>query len=541
MNDTLLDVDSNLISRTQMRKSLGQLSRRKFLAVSGASLSATAIQLSPARALAVREREGMRVAQAALAAAKAAGAQFADVRVQLRRDRTIATREARVETIDVRASLGFNVRALAGGTWGFAASDLMTQSEAERVGREAVAMARASAPYKERKVELAPEPAHQQHWKTAIKVDPFAVPTEQIVAKLLAANQRGMQTRGVKFADSSVHFVHENKLFLSSDGAVIEQDHFRLNPWLQVTAVGDYGDFRKRSADLPRFSAGYEVVDEIDWDQRADYAAEEALAYLSAKPASAGAKAIILAPSNLWLTLHETVGHPTELDRALGFEANYAGTSFCTVDKLNKLQYGAPTVNLVADRTVERGLATVGYDDEGVQAQRWHIVKDGRFVGYQTIREQAAWIGETRSRGCAYSQGWDRIPFQRIPNIHLEPSEDNITQDDLVSDTKDGVLIVGQGSYSIDQQRYNFQFTGGSFFEVKNGNITTRLRDLAYQSNSLDFWRACDGIGGKTGWELHGTFYDGKGEPAQRNACSHGCPPARFQGVNIINTGRETS
>ena len=305
--------------------------------------------------------------------------------------------------------------------------------------------------------------------------------------------------------------------------------------------MGDNGDFRERSADLPALSAGYEVVDEIDWEQSADYAAEEAVAYLSAKPASAGVKTVILAPSNLWLTLHETVGHPTELDRALGFEANYAGTSFCTVDKLNNLQYGAPVVNLVADRVLERGLATVGYDDEGVEAQRWPIVKDGRFVGYQTIREQAGWIGEARSRGCAYSQGWDRIPFQRIPNIHLEPSDDGTTQDDLVSDTKDGVLIVGRESYSIDHQRYNFQFTGGSFFEIKNGNITTRLRDLAYQSNTLDFWRACDGLGGKAGWEMHGTFYDGKGEPSQVNACSHGCPPARFRGVNIINTGGETS
>ena len=438
-----------------MLNSPDQLSRRKFLAMSGASLGAAALPLNPARALAVREREGMRVAEAALAAAKAAGAKFANVRVQLRRDRTVATREDRVETIDVRASLGFNVRALAGDTWGFAASDLMTEEEAGRVGREAVAMARASAPYKERRVELAPEPAHQQSWKTAIKIDPFDVPTEQIVAKLLAANQRGLQTRGVKYAESSVHFVHENKLFLSSEGAVIEQDHFRLNPWLELTAVGDNGDFRDRSADLPALSAGYEVVDEIDWEQSADYAAEEAVAYLSAKPASAGVRTVILAPSNLWLTLHETVGHPTELDRALGFEANYAGTSFCTVDKLNNLEYGAPVVNLVADRTFERGLATVGYDDEGVEAQRWPIVKDGRFVGYQTIREQAGWIGETRSRGCAYSQGWDRIPFQRIPNIHLEPSGDNTTQDDLVSDTKDGVLIVGRESYSIDHQRCN--------------------------------------------------------------------------------------
>jgi len=222
----------------------------------------------------------------------------------------------------------------------------------------------------------------------------------------------------------------------------------------------------------------------------------------------------------------------------MGFEANFAGTSFCTVDKLGKLQYGATEVNLVADRTVDMGLATVGYDDEGVAAQEWHIVEDGRFVGYQTTREQAGWIGEDRSRGCSYTQGWDRVPFQRIPNIHLTPSKDSTTLDDIVSDTKDGILVTGRNSWSIDHQRYNFQFTGGSFFEVKNGQITTRLRDLAYQSNSLDFWRGCDAIGGKDSWEMHGTFYDGKGEPQQINAMSHGCPPARFKNVNIINTGK---
>ena len=512
-------------------------SRRAFLAVGGVAVGASLLPLTSAAALELRERAGRRVAEAALAAAKAAGAQFADVRVQLRRDRTIATREHQVQTLDVRAALGFNVRALAGDTWGFAASDVMTEEEAQRVGREAVEMAKASAPFKERAVQLAPEPPHVAKWQTTLTKDPFAVPANDIVDTLLDANQEGLKVKGVKFADSSLHFVHENKLFLSSDGADIEQDHHRFNPRQNVTAVADSGDFRRRSADLLILSAGFEAVEEIDWHAGAHYAAEEALAYLSAKSADAGVKDLVLAPSNLWLTLHETVGHPTELDRALGFEANYAGTSFCTVDKLNVLNYGSPLVNLIADRTHERGLATVGFDDEGVAAQAWPIVKGGRFVGYQTTREQAGWIQETRSRGCAYTQGWDRIPLQRIPNIHLTAGPADVTQDDLISDTKDGILVVGAESYSIDQQRYNFQFTGGSFFEIKNGKITTRLRDLAYQSNSVDFWLACDGVAGPAEWEMHGTFYDGKGEPAQVNACSHGCSPARFRSVNVINTG----
>jgi TldD protein len=515
------------------------MSRRDFLVTSSAAVGAAALRLSPVEALEMKGALGNQVAEAALAAARGAGATFADVRVVLRRDRSIATREARVRDIEQSASLGFNVRAIAGDTWGFAASDVMTLAEAERVGREAVALAKAAAPFKESKVELAPEAAHRGTWRTPIKTDPFEVPTDRVVAKLLAANAHAMKTKGVKFANASVHFVHESKLFVSSEGGSLEQDHYRLNPHLRVTAVGD-GDFRTRSADLPLLSAGYEVVDEIDWQERAAYAAQEAVAYLSAKPVSAGVRDVVLAPSNLWLTLHESVGHPTELDRALGFEANYAGTSFCTVDNLNKLQYGAPEVSLLADRTIDRGLATVGWDDEGVAAQEWHIVKDGRFVGYQTTREQAGWIDEKRSRGCSYGQAWDKVPFQRIPNLHLEPSKHDTTQDDLVADTKDGVLVVGRGSWSIDHQRYNFQFTGGSFFEIKNGKVTTRLRDVAYQSNSLDFWRGCTGIGGKKSWEMHGTFYDGKGEPPQSNACSHGVPPARFSGVNILNTGGES-
>jgi TldD protein len=368
-------------------------------------------------------------------------------------------------------------------------------------------------------------------------VDPFRIPVDRVVEKLLAANVAGMTVAGVKYARSSAHFVHEAKLFMSTEGSVIEQDHYRVNPGLSVTAVSTDGDFREREADLAPLSAGYEYIDEIDWQKAAVESAEDAVAYLSAQPVTPGVRDVILAPSNLWLTIHESVGHPTELDRAMGYEANYAGTSFCTVDKLDKLRYGRPEVNLVADRTVERGLATVGYDDEGVRAGEWHIVKDGKFVGYQTTREQAAWIGEKRSRGCSYTMGWQHVPFQRIPNLHLAPSAEDIGMDDIVSDTKDAVLVVGRGSWSIDHQRYNFQFGGGTFFEVKNGKVKRRLRDVAYQSNTLDFWNRCDAIGGKKDWEMHGTFYDGKGEPSQVNACSHGCPPARFRKVNILNTG----
>ena len=429
------------------------ISRRGFLAGVGASAGIIALNVDTAIVVAAYGAVNRSIAHTALAAAKVAGASYADVRVQLRQDRSIATKERRVDEIEVSASLGFNVRVLAKGTWGFAASDLMTEQEAERVGKEAVAMAFASSPFKERAVELAPEPVHSGTWKTPVTTDPFAVPTDDIVSKLLQTNEHALAIDGIKYVSSSIHFLKETKLFVNSEGAEIEQEHHRLRPNLDVTAFGDNGDFRRRSANLQAMGAGYEWVEEIDWLGRVDYAAEEANAYLSATPASADTKDIILAPDNLWLTLHETVGHPTELDRAIGFEANFAGTSFCTVDKLGKLQYGATEVNLVADRTVDMGLATVGYDDEGVAAQEWHIVEDGRFVGYQTTREQAGWIGEDRSRGCSYTQGWDRVPFQRIPNIRLTPSKDSTTLDDIVSDTKDGILVTGRNSWSIDHQR----------------------------------------------------------------------------------------
>ena len=522
------------------------MQRREFLigatvATGVATVAIHGVRMSPAEAAQALGPESRDVGAAALTAAKSAGASFADVRVVLRRDRSVSAREQRVRSISESSSLGFNIRVLVDGAWGFVASDILTLAEASRVARQAVSIAKANRPYISDPVQLAPEPPYQGHWQTRITIDPFRVPIEQMVARLLSANKIAMQTKGVKFANSSLHFVHEAKLFMSSEGSVIEQDHYRLNPGLSATAVDVSGDFRTRNADFAPVSAGYEYVDELDWEGRAAFVGDEAIAYLSARPVQPGKRDLILAPSNLWLTIHETVGHPTELDRALGYEANYAGTSFATVDKLNNLKYGSRKVNFVADRTIARGLATVGFDDEGVKAQDWHIVKDGKFVGYQTTREQAGWIRQGRSKGCSYGQGWASVPFQRIPNLHMAAGDKELSLDDIVSDTKDAILVAGRGSWSIDHQRYNFQFSGGTFYEVKNGKIKGRLRDVAYQSNSLDLWRSCDAVGGKASWEMYGTFYDGKGEPPQSNACSHGCPPARFRNMNIINTGSKKS
>jgi len=283
---------------------------------------------------------------------------------------------------------------------------------------------------------------------------------------------------------------------------------------------------------------GYEYIESYPLLEEARVAAEEAVAMHKAKPAPAGQKTLILHPTNLWLTIHESVGHSTELDRALGYEANLAGTSFLTTDKLGKFEFGSKLVNLVADKTQERAIATCGYDDDGVKTSRWHLIKDGVFIDYQTTRDQAHLISQKTSHGCSYADSWSSIPFQRMPNVSLEPGEKDVTEADIIAATDDGVYVKGDASYSIDQQRYNFQFSGQTFWEVKGGKITTQLRDLAYQSNTPEFWKSCDMVGGKSTYALGGAFSDGKGQPMQVNSVSHGAPISRFARVNILNTGR---
>lgn len=282
--------------------------------------------------------------------------------------------------------------------------------------------------------------------------------------------------------------------------------------------------------------AGYEHVTASDLVGGAPQIGEDALRKLHAAPVEPGKKQVILAPSNLWLTIHESIGHSTELDRALGWEANFAGTSFLTPDKRGRLKIGSERVQILADRTQPGGLATVGWDDEAVAAQRWPIVKDGVFVGWQTTRDLAAQAGEDSSRGCLYADSYASVPFPRMPNVSLQPGPEELTTEDLINATDDGILISGRGSWSIDQQRYNFQFGGQFFWEIKKGRLTRPLRDVAYQANTVEFWNSCDMLGGAGSYRLGGTIGDGKGEPSQSNAVSHGCPPARFT-VNVLNTG----
>jgi TldD protein len=284
--------------------------------------------------------------------------------------------------------------------------------------------------------------------------------------------------------------------------------------------------------------AGWEYVENSSLLADARRVGEEAVEKLKAPSVTPGKRDLILDPTNMWLTIHESIGHPTELDRAMGYEANFAGTSFATTDKLGKLKIGAPILTFYADKTTPGGLASCGYDDDGVKTQRWNLVENGVFVGYQTTREQAGWINEKSSRGTSYADSYGSVPFQRMPNVSMAPGPRERSFDELIAATDDGIAVVGRGSWSIDHQRLNFQFGGQVFWEVKKGKKTRMLRDVAYQANTIQFWTACDAIGGKAAWQLHGSLGDGKGEPLQINAVSHGCPPARFRGQNILNTNR---
>jgi TldD protein len=471
---------------------------------------------------------------AAIAAAKRAGAGYADARVVRRRVESIATREDHVVSVSSGETYGIGVRVLVDGAWGFASAGSVNVPAAQAAAEEAVAIARAAKVASKARVELAPAPVVHGTWSTAMRIDPFAVPLADKAQFLLDLWPLVKDVPNVKYATASFEALGEEKIFMSSEGSRIEQSQTRVSPTLTVTAVSD-GQFESRRSEHPPMQAGWDYVTGLPLKKNARAIAEDAVRKLKSPSVTPGKRDLVLAPSNLWLTIHESVGHPTELDRAMLLEANLAGTSFLTPDKTGNLKYASPIVTLYADKTTPGGLATCGWDDEGVKTQKWDLVKDGLFVGWQTTREQAAWIGEKESRGTSYAQDHASVAFQRMPNVSLAPSAQGKSLDDLVAATDDGILITGDGSWSIDHQRYNFQFSGQMFHEIKGGKIVGTLRDVAYQSSTPEFWTSCDLVAGEKTWELHGSLWDGKGEPGQANAVSHGCPAARFRGVSILN------
>ena len=519
-------------------------SRRDFLKTAGLALGAVTLPswVFEAEAVADVVVDKNRLADAALTTAKRLGASYADIRINRYRFEALSAREQQIQNVSRTQSFGFGVRALVKGTWGFAASRIVTPEEVRRVTTQAVEIARANAAFQRRPIELVPAPRIVTTWKSAFERDPFEVPIDDKIQFLLKLNETAMKTEGVGFVNSAMLFVNEQKFLATSDGSRIEQYLIRSFPSFTVTAINRAnGDFQTRSSLGGPQAMGYEYMQKYPWMTEAEQAAQEVVMKLKAKSVEPGKYDLVLHPSHLWLTIHESVGHPTELDRALLWEANYAGTSFLTPDKTGKLQFGSKIVNFVADRTQPTGLATTGYDDEGVPAQKWHLVRDGRFVDWQTTRDLAPLVGHKKSYGCLYADSWGSVPFPRMPNVSLEPAREAVSLDNLLGGVENGILIYGNGSFSIDQQRYNFQFGGQTFWEVKKGKITGMLRDVAYQSRTTDFWGACDGLGGQATYQLGGSFNDGKGEPTQSNAVSHGCPIARFRQIEVLNTAVQPS
>jgi TldD protein len=530
-------------------------SRREFLRTGAAAAAATLAApslLSGQSAIIVpklveapaTDAFAVELATEALNAARDAGATYADVRIGRYRRQSINTRERQIAGVSDAESYGIGVRTLVGGSWGFAATSNMTKDGVVKTAREAARLSRAAKSAQKRPIELAPTPVVKGTWMTPTTRDPLEVSIEEKVALLFAANEAALKVPGVRFVTSGLQLLREIKTYVNSEGTETTQTFVRVGPAFSATAVGS-GGFQQYTEELAPRGSGWEYVQSLNMPGNAAAWAQLAVEKLGARSADAGRYDLILAPTNLWLTIHESIGHPTELDRAMGYEANYAGTSFVAPPEktIGKLKYGTPLLNIQGDRTQEGSLGRVAWDDEGVAADKWLIIEKGIFKDYQTTREQASWIskltGVTKSHGCSFADSWDSVQFQRMPNVSLLPGDKDIGLDDIVAATDRGILIKNRGSWSIDHQRYNFQFSGQVFYEIKAGKITGMLKDVAYQANTPVFWNSMDMIGGPRSYWLGGSFGDGKGEPPQSNSVSHGCPPARFRNVNIVNTGRE--
>jgi TldD protein len=489
------------------------------------------------------------LADAALARARALGAEHADFRLERVRSAALRLRDARPTGSSDSTDLGFAVRVVHGGAWGFASGVDLTMDAAARVAGQAVAMARLSAKViaaagsKER-VELAEEPVHtDQVWVSSYDVNPFDVPDAEKTALLADWSARLLAAEGVSHADATLLAVQENKFYADTAGTATTQQRVRIQPQLTaVTVDPDSGAFDSMRTLAPPAGRGWEYLTGTGWDWDAELAAIPGLLAekMGAPSVEAGSYDLVIDPSNLWLTIHESVGHATELDRALGYEAAYAGTSFATFDQLGTLKYGSPLMNVTGDRTAEHGLATVGFDDEGVAGQSWDLVRDGVLVGYQLDRRIARLTGFERSNGCAFADSPAHVPVQRMANVSLRPDPDGPSTEELIGGVERGIYVLGDRSWSIDMQRYNFQFTGQRAYTIRNGRLSGQVRDFAYQATTTDFWGSMEAVGGPRTYVLGGAFNCGKAQPGQVAAVSHGCPSALFRSVNILNTSSES-
>ncbi|UZQ53384.1 TldD/PmbA family protein [Trichothermofontia sichuanensis B231] len=475
----------------------------------------------------------------AIAQIQRAGCDYGDIRVCTYRHQSLFAHDHSLGQLSDCEDSGFGVRVLWEGAWGFAASSRRTLAEVERVVALAIAIAQGSRLSQHHRIRLAPVAAYQDEYITPIAIDPFQVSVQAKADLLLTLTDRLLSygDRGLKKAYASLRFSLEDQWFASTEGSHIHQVIYRSHAGFRGTAIAN-GDAQSRSYERPPLNRGYEHIDATDLLSQVDRVAEEAIAKVHAPTGPQGEpQTLILTPAHLYLTIHESVGHPTELDRVYGYEANFAGTSFATPDQLGQLQYAAPWVNFRADRTQPAGGSTRAYDDEGVPAQEWYVVKDGVLVDYLSDRETAYRLGQGGSRGCAYADSWASVPMVRIPNLGLEPGPDGgshtATLAEMIADTDNGILIDGIGSFSIDQQRRNFQFGGDAFWKIEQGRCVGMLKDVTYQASTTQFWNAVDAIGPASAWEQQGTRFCGKGEPLQIAQMTHACVPVRVRNIQV--------
>ncbi|HVX20521.1 MAG TPA: TldD/PmbA family protein [Acidimicrobiales bacterium] len=484
------------------------------------------------------------VRDAALSEAARLGASHAEVRVERTRSQVVALRDGRLETAADDTELGVGLRVVHRGSVGFAATVAVDAAAAAGLAAQAVDAARTTSLAGGLPVDPAEEPAHGHvEWTSPHRTDPTAVPLADKVALLGDWSRRLLGADGVDHVTAYVLAVSEEKHFGDLAGTTATQRRVRLHPQLECLAVGDDGDFEEMRTVAPPVGRGWEYLDGDGWDWDAELAGlPELLAEkLRAPSVDPGDYDLVIDPTNLWLTIHESVGHATELDRAMGYEAAYAGTSFATPDKLGTLRYGSPVMQVTGDRTTEHGLATVAIDDEGVAAQSFDLVRDGVLVGYQMDRSIATAAGLGRSNGCAYADSPLHVPIQRMANVSLQPADgDGPTTDDLIAGVDRGLYIVGDKSWSIDMQRYNFQFTGQRFFAIRDGRLAGQVRDVAYQATTTDFWGAMEAVGGRSTYLLGGAFNCGKGQPGQVAPVSHGCPSVLVRGIRVLNARAES-
>ncbi len=486
-----------------------------------------------------------RLGEVALGRAQDFGVTHADFRFERNRSQVFSVRDGALEGAQDGEDLGFAVRVLLDGAWGFASGVALTESEAVAVAETAVAVAQVAARMTRRRVELAPEPVHADvTWVSAHEVNPLEVPLAEKAGLFRGWTRELVGAAGVDHATGTLGQVQENKYYADLAGSSITQQRVRVEPHVEVHGEHD-GTFDSMRTIAPPVGRGWEYLtgDVFDFAGERERLPELLREKLAAPSVEPGSYDLVIHPSNLWLTIHESIGHATELDRALGYEASYAGTSFATYDKLGTLRYGSPVMHVTGDRTTEHGLATIGYDDEGVETQSWDIVRDGVLVGYQLDRPMAHTYGAElnggRSNGCAYADSPGHIPIQRMANVSLQPAADGPDTDGLVSQVERGIYVVGDKSWSIDMQRYNFQFTGQRFHEIRDGEVRGQLRDVAYQATTTDFWGSMEAVGGPQTYELGGAMNCGKAQPGQVASVSHGCPSALFRGVTILNTTQE--